>query len=220
MVLRCRLGLNHNKSEQNGCISRGKKIKSTVATRSLKLSALMQFVPLLLIHTLYYSTQPRNSSPIPRLQISSWNHAVNWIQILIWIKNKPAERFTLLKRTEPKRSCQQTQVVQCTTAQRLAKEHLHQHHLCVLCQTRVPEKHETTTTDVSGNSAPCTVGPVRTAKGHSKVYRHNTAEKTLQLENTKHSLTFCSYLPSQNQNCQDKNKGNNVTFFTEHWEWV
>lgn len=64
-------------------------------------------------------------------------------------------------------------------AQRLEKKaHLRQRHLYMLHCIRLPEKHETTTTDVSGNSAPCTADPVRTEKVHSKVYRDHMAEKT------------------------------------------
>lgn len=49
---------------------------------------------------------------------------------------------------------------------------------------------KTTTTDVSGNSAPRTMDPARTGKVHSKVYRDSIAEKNS--DNTKHSYDILS----------------------------
>lgn len=66
-------------------------------------------------------------------------------------------------------------------------------HMQSLCWLWLHEKHETATTDVSGNSLSCTVDSVRTGKVHSKVYRYNTAEKNL--ENTEPSYDILLFPP-------------------------
>lgn len=67
-------------------------------------------------------------------------------------------------------------------------------HMQSLCWLWLHEKHETTTTDVSGNSLPCTVDSVRTGIVHSKVYRYNTAEKNL--DNIEPSYDILLFPPS------------------------
>lgn len=147
------------------------------------------------------------SSPIPCLQISSWNHPVNLTQILIWIKNKSAKRSRCIAKRRELRS---VPAVLGGAGHHGRDWRGHQ------WQTRdtqmAPEA--PTASGVSGNSAPCTGDPVRTGKDHSEVYsEEDLAEKTW-FRKHKTLVTFSFFHPPDIKTVKTKIRGIMRVFYT------